>query len=84
MNTHYLKAKQHRQVWLSLLWGALLLSLGFGAHKVLFVYSKQLWRVWGLILSSVEPSYHLAAASPLPLDMGTLNILQARLQQYMN
>ena len=32
-----------RQVWPSLLWGSLLLSLGSGVHKVLFVPSKSLW-----------------------------------------
>ena len=34
-----------RQVWLSLLWGSLLLSLGPGEYKVLFVPSKHLWQV---------------------------------------
>ena len=36
----------HRQVWFSLLWGSLLLSLGSGVHKVLFVPSKSLWCAW--------------------------------------
>ena len=38
-------------VWLSLLWGSLLPSLGPGAHKVLFVPSKHLLRVSALILN---------------------------------
>ena len=45
----------HRHVCLSLLWGLLLLSLGPGAHKVLFVPSKHLWQVWGLILNDIMP-----------------------------
>ena len=40
----------HRQVWLSLLWGSLLLSRSPGAHTVVFVPLKSLWWVWGLIL----------------------------------
>ena len=44
-----------RQVWLSLLWGSLLLSVGFGAHKILFMPSKSLWQVWGLILNVIAP-----------------------------
>ena len=38
-----------RLVWLSLLWRSMLLSLGPDAHKVLFVRSKHLWWLWGLI-----------------------------------
>ena len=34
-----------RQVWLSLLWRSLLISLGLSAHKVLLVPSKHLWWV---------------------------------------
>ena len=44
-----------RQVWFSLSWGLLLLSLNPGAHKVLFVPSKSLWQVRGLILNAVAP-----------------------------
>ena len=43
-----------RQVWPSLLWGSLLLSLGPGVHKVLFEPSERLWRVWGLILNMIS------------------------------
>ena len=39
---HRRSSSTHRQVWLSLLWQPLLLSLGPGAHKVLFVPSKSL------------------------------------------
>ena len=38
-------ANVHRQIWLSLLWGSLLLFLGPVAHKVLFASSESLWRV---------------------------------------
>ena len=69
----------HRPLWntqrligLIFLWGSLLLSLGPGAHKVLFVPSKSLWQVWGLIITWLCPSYHLDAASPLSLDVGYL------------
>ena len=64
--------RAHRQVWLSLLCGSLLLSQGPGAHTVLFVPFKSLWWVWGLILILLHPSYHLVAASPLSLDVGNL------------
>ena len=37
----------------SVSWGSLLLSLGPGAHKVLFMPSKSLWRPRGLILNAV-------------------------------
>ena len=42
-----------RLVWLSLLWRSMLLSLGPDAHKVLFVCSKHLWWLWGLILKVI-------------------------------
>ena len=61
----------HRQVWLSLLWGSLLLSLGPGVHKFLFVPSKCLWRVLGLILNMIVPLPTLLV-SPLSLDVGFL------------
>ena len=38
-------------------------------HKVLFEPSEHLWQVWGLILTQFHPSYHLAGASTLPLDV---------------
>ena len=38
----------------------------------LFEPSEHLWQEWGLILSMNPPSYHLAGASPLPLDVGYL------------
>ena len=34
-----------------------------------FVPSEHLWQVWELILKVISPSYHLAGASPLPLDV---------------
>ena len=44
-----------REVWLSLLWGSLLHSLGPGVHMVLFVPSKSLWQVLGLALKLISP-----------------------------
>ena len=44
-----------RQVWLSLLWGSLFVSLGPSAHKVLFVSLERLWKVLGLILNVTAP-----------------------------
>ena len=44
-----------RQVLLSFLWESLLLSLGPDVHKVLYVFSKHLWWVWGLILNMITP-----------------------------
>ena len=44
-------------------------SLSPGAHKILFEPSEHLLWVWGLILNRFCPSYHLAGASPLPLDV---------------
>ena len=38
----------------------------------LFEHSEHLWQEWGLILKVNSPPYHLAGASPLPLDMGYL------------
>ena len=38
----------------------------------LFGPSECLWQKWGLILNAISPLYHLAGASPLPLDMGYL------------
>ena len=52
---HRRPSDTQRQVWLSLLWGSLLLSLSPGVHKVLFVPSKSLWWVWGLILNVIWP-----------------------------
>ena len=37
------------------LWGSLLLSLGPGMNKVLFVPSKRLWWIWSLILNAIVP-----------------------------
>ena len=45
----------HRQIWVSLLWGHCSFLLGPGAYKVLFVPSKHLWRVWGLIVNMILP-----------------------------
>ena len=39
-------------------------------QKVLFESSECHWQIWGLILNAISPSYHLAVASPFPLDMG--------------
>ena len=44
-----------RKIWLSLLWGSLLHSLGPGVHMVLFVPSKSLWQVLGLALKLISP-----------------------------
>ena len=43
--THASTGDSHRQVWLSLLWGSLLLSLGPAVHKVIFAPSEHLWWV---------------------------------------
>ena len=51
LHLHRRSSDTHRQVWLSLLCGSVLLSLGPGVHKVLFVPSKSLWQVWGLIIT---------------------------------
>ena len=45
-----------KQVCRSLLWWSPLLSLGPGAHNVLFAPFKHLWQVWGLILNTTRPS----------------------------
>ena len=48
---------------------------GFCCTQGLFERSERLWWEWGLILntnSPLLPSYRLAAASPLPLDVGYL------------
>ena len=50
-------------------------SLGPGVNKFLFEPSECLWRIWGLILNEISPSYHLAGASPLPVDVGYLFLL---------
>ena len=44
--------------------------LGTGVYKVLFVPSKHLWEVWGLILNMISPLLPSVRASPLSLDMG--------------
>ena len=41
-------------------------------HTVLFEPSECLWQVWGLILTWFCPSYRLAGASPLSMDVGYL------------
>ena len=65
------EALKHSRVGLaqSLVRGHCNFPQGPGAHKVLFVPSKSLWQVWGLISTRLHPSYHLVAASPLFLDM---------------
>ena len=45
-------------------------AMGPGAQKVLFETFKHLWQVWDLILNVLHPSYNLAGAYPLPLDIG--------------
>ena len=62
----------HRQVWLGFLWDHCSFPLGPGTHKVLFVPSKSLWPVWGLILTWLHFFYHLVVVSPLCLDVGYL------------
>ena len=52
---HRRPSNTRSQVWLSFLWGSLLLSLGPGAHKILVVPSQSLWRVQGLILTDCAP-----------------------------
>ena len=52
---HRRHSNTQRLVWLSLLWGSLLLSLGSGVHEVSFVPSEHLWRVWDLILNMIVP-----------------------------
>ena len=54
------------------LWLSLYGVSGSWCTKGLFESSERLWRVWGLILTQFCPSYHLAGASSLPLDMGCL------------
>ena len=68
--THTLTADSYRQVWLSLLWELLLFSLHPNEHNILFVPSKNLWQIWGLILTKLKPSYHLIAMFPLSLRVG--------------
>ena len=46
-------SETQRQVWLTLLWRQLLLFLGPSAHKLLFVSSEHLSRVWDLILNAI-------------------------------
>jgi len=45
---------------------------GSWCTQVLFELIEHLWQVWGLILNTILPSYHLSGASPLPLDVGYL------------
>ena len=55
------------QLWLSLCG-----VYGSWCLQGLFEPSKHLWQVRVLILNAIFPSYCLAGASPLPLDMGYL------------
>ena len=41
--------------------------------------SERLWGLWGLILNVFCPSYHLAGASPLPLDVGCLFLVRSNI-----
>ena len=59
-----------RQFWFSLLWESLLLSLSPGTHKVLFVPSKHLWWVWGLILNAIVPLLPSCCDSSFALGHG--------------
>ena len=59
-----------RQIWLSLLWRSLLLSLGLGAHEVLFLHFKHLWQVWGLILKRLCPSPLLSSCWGFSFALG--------------
>ena len=52
---HRRHSNPQRQVWLSLLWGSLLLSFHPGMHKVLFVLSDFLWWIWDFILNMIAP-----------------------------
>ena len=53
-----------RQVWLSLLWGSLLLSVGFGAHKILFMPPKSLWQIWSFKCDCTPPAILLLRLCP--------------------
>ena len=55
LRPHWRLPDTHRKVWLNLLWRSLLLSLGPGAHKVLFAPSELLWWVWSLIINMILP-----------------------------
>ena len=53
--------------------------LGPGAHKILFMPSKSLWQVCGLILTWLCPSYHLVVTSSLSLDVGYLFLVDSNI-----
>ena len=55
---------------------------GFWYTQSLFESSKHLWRVRGLILNAIFPSYCLARASTLPLDMGYLFLVGSNILQF--
>ena len=59
-------------VWLSLLWGSLLFFLSPSAHKVLFVPSKSLWPVWGMMLNAMFPLLQSCWGFSFALDVGYL------------
>ena len=67
-----------RQVWLSLLWGSCSFPLGPGVPMVLFVLSKSLWQVWGLILMWLWLPYHLVVTF-LSLDLGYLFLVDSNI-----
>ena len=50
---HGRPSNTQRQVWFSLLWGSLHLSLGPHEHEVSFAPSKHLWKLWDLILNAI-------------------------------
>ena len=63
----YFHRRQPNTVLSQSLWG-----LGSWCGQGIFGPSEHLWRVWGLILKAVSPSYHLAGAFPLLLNVGYL------------
>ena len=69
------------------LMGSLLLCLGPGAHKVLFVPSKHLWQVWSLILNVIMPlllsycSFSFALAPGISVLVGSNILLLMVVQQ---
>ena len=74
-----------RQVWLRLLWRSLLLSLGLGAHKVLFVpWKRSVFIPIPKKDNAKECSNYHTITLISHASRVMLKILQARLQQYVN
>ena len=60
-------------------WFSLCGVSGSWCTQGLFEPSKHLWQVWDLILNAICPSYHIAGAFPLPLDMGYLSLVRSNI-----